>query len=174
MLTFEQKLEILESFPQLERRNVSLKRVNFHYEQSVYDKKTVAFHIHPNGNGFIYAGLLEGYETDDKGFVNIRDYSEAELRELVEKSIRSLSGDGSGSDKPAGASASPATADQTAAVRPQTSGGLWTNDQGQILTLKYEDDLWYIFAGESLEMAFETREEAGEYLAEEGFAPQKG
>ncbi|GGA26977.1 hypothetical protein [Paenibacillus physcomitrellae] len=177
MLTFEQKLEILESFPQLERRNVSLKRVNFHYEQSVHDKKTVAYHIHPNGNGFIYAGLLEGYETDDKGFVNIRDYSEAELRSLVAKSILSLSGDGSEPDKPAGASPSPAASDAPpvpSVVRTQTSGGIWTNDSGQTLTLKYEDDLWYIYSGESLEMAFETREEAGEYLAEEGFTPQKG
>src|SRR6478735_4599354 len=91
MLTFEQKLAILDSYPQLERRNVSLGRVNYHFEESRHDKKTVASHLHPNGNGFVYAGLLRGYESDDKGLVNIRDYSEAELRELVDASITSLS-----------------------------------------------------------------------------------
>ncbi len=34
MLTFEEKLSIIESFPELERKNVSLKRVNFHFEES--------------------------------------------------------------------------------------------------------------------------------------------
>lgn len=75
MLTFEQKLAILDSYPQLERRNVSLGRVNYHYEQSRHEKKTVASHLHPNGNGYVFAGLLRGYESDDKGLVNIRDYS---------------------------------------------------------------------------------------------------
>lgn len=42
MLTFQQKIHILESFPQLERRDVSLGRVNFHYEGSIYDKKRSA------------------------------------------------------------------------------------------------------------------------------------
>lgn len=91
MLTFEQKLAILDSYPQLERKNVSLGRVNYHYEESQHDKKTVAFHLHPNGNGYVFAGLLRGYETDDKGFVNIRDYSESELRSLLDASITSLS-----------------------------------------------------------------------------------
>lgn len=91
MLTFEQKLAILDSYPQLERKNVSLGRVNYHYEESQHDKKTVAFHLHPNGNGYVFAGLLRGYETDDKGFVNIRDYSEFELRNLLDASITSLS-----------------------------------------------------------------------------------
>lgn len=91
MLTFEQKLAILDSYPQLERKNVSLGRVNYHYEESQHDKKTVAYHLHPNGNGYVFAGLLRGYEADDKGFVNIRDYSESELRSLLDASITSLS-----------------------------------------------------------------------------------
>ncbi|WP_138494644.1 hypothetical protein [Paenibacillus pinistramenti] len=172
MLTFEQKLEILESFPQLERRDVSLKRVNFHYEQSIYDKKTVVYHLHPNGNAFVYAGLLEGCETDEKGFVNIRDYSAEALRDLVERSIRSLSGNGDLSTGEAALS-SEAPAQVSKAASPQTSGGVWTNAEGQTLTLKYEDDLWYVYSGDNLDMAFETREEAGEYLAEEGFAPRR-
>ena len=41
MLTFEEKLSIIESFPELEKKNVSLKRVNFHFEESRLDKRTL-------------------------------------------------------------------------------------------------------------------------------------
>ena len=164
MLTFDQKLEIFESFPELERKNVSLKRVNFHYEQSAHDKKTIVFHLHPNGNGYVYAGLLEGYETDDKGLVNIRDYSEQNLRNLVKESILSLSSNPNQEEEKEDDSPS-----QAPTFKINSTGGIWINEEGQNLTLKFEDDLWYIYSGSSLEMAFETREEAGEYLAEEGF-----
>lgn len=163
MLTFEQKLEILDSYPELTRKNVSLGRVNYQYEQSVHDKKTVVYHLHPNGNGFVYAGLLPEYECDDKGYVNIREYSEKELRSLLTKSIRSLSAGGEEEALPK----------EPNFLLKDTPGGIWTDEQGVELTLKYEDDLWYVYSGLNLEMAFETREEAGEYLAEEGFQPQK-
>lgn len=167
MLTFEQKLEVFKSFPELEQRNVSLGRVNFHYEGSAYDKKTVVYHLHPNGNGYVYAGHLDGYETDDKGFVNIREMAVPELRRLVRESIDALS-----VREEEGPSSRPGTPE--APARNAFPGGVWTNAKGEKLTLKYEDDLWYIYSGLSLEMAFETREEAGEYLAEEGFSPSKG
>jgi hypothetical protein len=151
MLSFEEKLAILDSFPELERRDVSLGRVNYHYEQSVFEKKNVGFHFHPNGNGYIFAGELEGYSTDDKGFVNVRDYSAEELRSLVEQAIRSLTGEA-----------------------PWTEGQeeKWMDSEKAELTLKYEDDMWYVFSGLNLEAAFETHEEALEYLKEEGFTRQ--
>lgn len=163
MLTFEQKLQILDSYPELDRKNVSLGRVNYQYEQSVHDKKTVAYHLHPNGNGFVYAGLLQGYDVDDKGYVNIRDFTEEDLRSLVAKSIHSLSTGGK----------APETAVVPDYISKDSPGGIWTDGDGGTLTLKYEDDLWYIYSGINLEMVFETREEAGEYLTEEGFKPQK-
>lgn len=91
MLTFEEKLSIIESFPELERKNVSLKRVNFHFEESRLDKKNVVYHLHPNGNGFVYAYFIKGYKTDAKGMINIREFSEEELRSLIEKVIERLS-----------------------------------------------------------------------------------
>ncbi|MNO52043.1 hypothetical protein D3C76_424520 [compost metagenome] len=169
MLTFEQKLSIFDSFPELERRDVSLGRVNYHYEQSAYDKKTVVYRLHPNGNGYVYAGLLEGYEVDPKGLVNIRDYNEEQLRDLVEKSIFSLSVNENTERNPEHSSAE----SSQPRLNIQTQGGVWINANGEQLTLKYEDDLWYIYSGISIEMVFETREEAGEYLNEEGFQPQK-
>lgn len=163
MLSFEQKLQVLDSFPELTRKNVSLGRVNYQYEQSMHDKKTVAYHLHPNGNGYIYAAMLEGYAPDDKGYVNIRDLPEDELRQLVRKSIDSLATGGR----------EISNGDLSEPPRKETPGGTWTDAKGNVLTLKYEDDLWYLYAGLNLEMAFETREEAGEYLAEEGFQPVK-
>lgn len=174
MLTFEQKLQIIQSYPQLERRDVSLGRVNFHYDQSVYDKTTIVYHLHPNGNGYVYAGMLKGYEVDAKGFVNIREYSENELRQVLEKSIQSLTGN----VQTETASAKTDLPSSPKASQPKLGGnpgGIWRNASGETLLLKYEDDLWYIFTtpGMSLEMVFETRDEAGEYLADEGFKPQK-
>lgn len=161
MLTFEQKLAILDSFPELERRDVSLGRVNYHFEGSAHDKKTVGYRFHPNGNGYVFAGLVGDYDTDDKGFVNVRDFSEAQLREIIDASIRSLSAGGSSASapKPAASQVSSSSQDE-----------IWTDEEGQELILKFEEETFFIYAGESLEMAFETREEAEEYLAEEGFS----
>jgi hypothetical protein len=155
MLTFEQKLAVLESFPELQRNDVSLGRVNFHYEQSAYDKKNVAYHLHPNGNGYIYAGKLRGYSTDDKGFVNIRDYSADDLHALVAESILSLTAKSSNKPLPRN--------DGTQEER-------WSGPDNQSLLVQYEDDLWYIYAGINLESAFETYEEAEQYCLEEGFS----
>lgn len=156
MLSFEQKLAIADSFPELQRKEVSLGRINYHYEQSAYDKKTVVYHLHPNGNGFVYAGHLEPYETNDKGFVNIRDFTESELRNVIEESIRSLTTSKSEVSSEAGE------------VREER----WTNAKNQVLTLQLEqeDGLWYIYADENLDTVWDTYEEAAEYLAEEGFA----
>ncbi|RKP51686.1 hypothetical protein D7Z26_18130 [Cohnella endophytica] len=148
MLSFNEKLAVMESFPQLERRDVSMGRVNFHYERSVIEKKNVGFHFHPNGNGFIFAGEIDGVDTDEKGFVNIRDYSEEELRSLVQQAIDSLTGDSSWEEG---------------------QEEKWFDSDRNELQLKFEDDMWYLFSGLNLEMAFETYEEAREYLREEGF-----
>lgn len=158
MLTFEQKLAVIESFPELQRNNVSLGRVNFHYEDSVVEKKTVVYHLHPNGNGFVYAGYVSGYDTDAKGMVNIREYSEKELRKLIRVSIDSMS--------PASLEADIAE-EETTEVKKER----YINDNNETLWLEYDFELWNIYAGESLEMTFETREEAEEYLQEEGFSP---
>jgi hypothetical protein len=158
MLSFQQKVEICSSFPELERKDVSLGRVNYAYEDSAYDKKTVVYHLHPNGNGYVYAGLLPGVPADPKGFANIRELSEEELRTLIRRSIASLTQPEASS--PPAASAISVDEEQ-----------VWSGPDNQTLLLKYENELWYVFAGDSLESAFETLEEAEEYLREEGFKP---
>ncbi|TYP79501.1 hypothetical protein [Paenibacillus methanolicus] len=163
MLTFEQKLDIISSYPELVRKDVSLGRINFQFEDSLYDKKNVVFHLHRNGNGYIYAGLVDGAPVDDKGFLNLRDLSEDEIRSWIEKSIASLS---VREEEPV----VPSKRSRKRAKKEQT----WTNAEGQKLLVKYEDELWYVYSGLSLESAFETVEEAEQYLAEEGFSPPAG
>ncbi|ATF15635.1 hypothetical protein HPY28_28560 [Brevibacillus sp. HB1.2] len=159
MLTFEEKLAIIESFPQLTRNDVSLKRVNFHYEESLHDKKTVVYHLHPNGNGFVFAAFLKGYQKDDKGYVNIRDFSADELRKVVEASIQSLSIKREPAPKATG----------EAEQLEQT----WVDKQNRTLLLQQEDALWNVYHGMNLEASFESYVEAEQYLIEEGFSLQQ-
>lgn len=153
MLSFEKKLAIADEFNELTRKEVSLGRVNYQFEDSAYDKKNVIYHLHRSGNGFVYAGRLEGYETDDKGFTNIAEFSEEQLRTIIAASIDSLRGDADGESEPA-------------------LEEIWRNEKRQTLELKYdeEDAMWYVYAGLNLDGAFDSYEEAVDYLKEEGFA----
>lgn len=154
MLTFEDKLAIIESFPELQRKDVSLGRVNFHYEESTLDKKNVVYHLHPNGNGFVYGELLTGYDVNDKGMVNIRDFSAEELRTIIQKSILSLA---------------PKTMIEYSIVGEQIEEK-WINQNHFTLILLNEDDMWNVYAGLNLDGTFNSYEEAAEYLHEEGFS----
>ncbi|WP_026576234.1 hypothetical protein [Bacillus sp. UNC438CL73TsuS30] len=155
MLTFEEKLAIIETYPELERVNVSLGRVNFQFNESVYDKKNVVYHLHPNGNGFVYAGRIPNYKTDDKGMVNIRDYSAEDLKQLIKDAITSLSA----IEKPIA----------EAAIIGDLEEERWVNKENETLLLINEDETWNIYFGLNLEETFSTYEEAEVFLVEEGF-----
>ncbi|MFD1021097.1 hypothetical protein [Thalassobacillus hwangdonensis] len=149
MLSFEEKLAIIEEFEELEKKEISLGRVNFHYEESLYDKKIVVYRLHPNGNGFVYAGQIEDYPVDDRGMVNIKDFSADELRELIRDAIDSLS-------------LSPAEKDPIMEE--------WLNEHDQALVLMREDDGYNVYAEEQLEGTFNSYEEAANFLEQEGFS----
>ena len=154
MLTFEQKQEIIESFPQLTKKEISLKRVNYHFEESLYEKSIVVEKLHPNGNGFVFVGDLLKYETEagDNGQVNIRDYSEEALREIVRDSINYLS-------------------EEEEEILPIVE--TWTSREGTKLELEFNDRSWNIYHQGNLEESFGTREDAIAYLREEGFRLSK-
>ncbi|MGA9226864.1 MAG: hypothetical protein WB217_11035 [Mesobacillus sp.] len=153
MLTFEEKIAIIETFPELERKNVSLGRVNFHFEGSIYEKKNVVYHLHQNGNGFVYAEFLSGYDMDSKGMVNIRDFSSEELKTIIRQSIKSLS---------------PNT-DAESAIIEDNEEERWINSENHTLILVNEDDMWNVYAGLNLDGTFLSYNEAKQYLEEEGF-----
>ncbi len=152
MLTFEQKQAIIESFPELTKKEISLNRLNYHFENSLYEKTIVIEKLHPNGNGFVYVGDLLKYEKDanEKGLVNIREYDEAALREIIQDALDYLSEDM-----------------ETPIVEN------WASREGTILELIHEKRNWNIYFQNNLEESFGTREAAVEYLLEEGFRPKK-
>ncbi|PLS02728.1 hypothetical protein [Neobacillus cucumis] len=155
MLTFNEKLAIIESFPELERKDVSLKRVNFQFPNSISDKKNIVYHLHPNGNGFVYAGHINDYETDEKGMVNIRDFSAEQLRKLLTESISGLS-----------------PIERTTneeAITGDLEEERWGDADGNILILLNENDAWNIYFGLNLDASFDTYDEAIDFLKEEGF-----
>jgi hypothetical protein len=153
MLTFEQKQAIIESYPELTRKEVSMKRVNYHYEDSLYDKTVVVQHLHPNGNGFVYVAGIPGYEADERGLVNIREASEEELRKTISDSIQALS-EGKDEDQP---------------VEQK-----WVNGDGEELILMEELGAWNLYHGLNLEDSFGDYAEAVAYLKEERFKQVQG
>lgn len=146
MLTFEEKLTIIDTFSELERHEVSLGRVNYHYEDSVYDKKVIVYHLHPNGNGFVFAEMIEekDYPVDKKGMVNIRDFSEEKLRTVIQQSIESLSESDPHEEN-------------------------WKDKENNKLVLVNDYDTWNVYAGELLDASFATYNSAVDYLQQEGF-----
>lgn len=148
MLTFEQKQAIIESFPELTKKEISLKRVNYHFEESLYEKKIVVEKLHPNGNGFVFVGDMPKYsEQAVKSMVNIRDYDEEALREIITAAIAYLSEDTNVEED-------------------------WENVSGDKIKLLFEQRSWVVYYNDNFEEAFGTYEEAKAYLYEEGFKKQ--
>jgi len=150
MLTFEQKQAIIESFSELTRKEISMKRVNYHFMDSLFEKTIVVEKLHPNGNGFVFVGDLLRYENEanDKGLVNIRDYDEQQLRAIIEDAITYL-GEEQEEEEPIIET--------------------WRNREGDQLSLAFEQRSWNVYHRDNLEEAFGTYEAAKEYLLEEGF-----
>ncbi|AYB38037.1 MULTISPECIES: hypothetical protein [Brevibacillus] len=159
MLTFEQKKAIIESFPELTKKEVSLGRLNYHFEGSLRDKKIVVNHLHPNGNGFVYAGHLPKKKTGPKGMVNIRDYSEEQLRSLVADSIAHLSTE--------------YVANEDALDSADPIEEIWVNQKGDTLRLLQEDELFNVYTGNNLEDSYNSYKGAVTYLHSENFKRQE-
>ena len=145
MLTFEQKQAIIDSFPELTKKEISLKRLNYHFEESLFEKTIVVEKLHPNGNGFVFVGDLVAYENEvnDKGLVNIRDYDEQALRKIIAASIDYL--------------------------RDEPIIEIWRSGNGEEIQLMFEKRSWSVYYNDNLEETFGTHEAAAQYLEEEGF-----
>ncbi|WP_139995727.1 hypothetical protein [Kurthia sp. Dielmo] len=154
MLSFEEKKAIIDSFDELVAKPISMNRLNYHYPGSQYEKKIVVEKLHPNGNGFVYVGDLLAYKADDRGLVNIRDFSEQELRDAIEDSITYLT-------------------EVDDVVEEVTIEETFRNRSGDQLLLSFDGAFWNVSHGFNLEESFGTREDAEEYLAAEGFKKEK-
>jgi len=92
-LFFEQKRKIFKSFPELTEKIDKYGRISYLYEGSKRRRKQIARELTHTGNGYIYGGFLPEYHylIDERGWINILDFSESQLRELISKVIRSFS-----------------------------------------------------------------------------------
>lgn len=153
MLTFEQKQAIIESYPELTRKDVSMKRINYHYEDSLYDKTVVVQHLHPNGNAFVYVAGILGYDADERGLINVREASEEELRKTITDAIAALAQE---------------------EVEEQAVEQHWANAAGEKLVLMEELGAWNLYHGLNLEDSFGDYAEAVAYLKEEQFKQVQG
>ena len=80
------------------------------------------------------------------------------LRALIQASIDSLSSLEGASEK------------SEAAEKSEKAEERWIDADERTLLLVFEDELWNVYTGPNLEMAFETYAEAKAYLREEGFS----
>ncbi|EDO0068112.1 hypothetical protein GLX89_14295, partial [Listeria monocytogenes] len=120
-----------------------------HYPASKRDKKIIVKHLHPNGNAFVYAPFLEVEPLDKQGYVNVKDYSENEIRVLLLEAKEFMDSDEDGYK--------------------EGLTKIYQDNSGEKLSLVYENKMWVIYTGENLEAVFPTLESAEGYLLDEGF-----
>jgi hypothetical protein len=91
-LSLRHKRNIFNSFPELTEKISKNGMVGYDYEGSRHRKKEIARELSYTGNGYIYVGYLVAYthEMDDRGFLNISNFSETELRQIISKVIESF------------------------------------------------------------------------------------
>jgi len=96
MLSFEEKIQVLNSFSELTPKEMSNNRINYKYTNKRGVEVNVIKHLKSNHTGYINVGYLHkdaynGIPQKD-GFLNIdRNVSDSqEFRLLVEKVIDSL------------------------------------------------------------------------------------
>lgn len=150
MLSFEEKKALFDSVPELKVQEVSMNRLNYHFEESAVPKTTVVKYLHPkSANAFVFAGYLPKAETKD-GYISVIDATKEEIEELVTKAIEELR---------------------------KTEDGYedgyqeeWYDDRGDMLTLRYSNYMWVVLMTTgSVEAVFKSREQAAGYLMDEGF-----
>lgn len=150
MLSFEEKKAIFDDYPELEMREVSMGRLNYHFTGSAVDKTMVVKFLHPkSANAFVYAGYLPKEETKE-GYLSVHDMEEEEIRQAVEAAIDFLK--------------------KTADGFEEGYTECWQDDREDELLLKYSDGIWLIvLTTGSVEAVFKTKEAGEGYLIEEGF-----
>ncbi len=153
MLTFEEKKQIISRFTELEEKAISLGRVNYHYPSSKREKSILIKHLHPNGNGYVYAPYLDVSMLDKQGYFNIFEASESELVELISAAITYMDSDGD--------------------IFKEGQEITYVDEFEEKLVLTYENKMWIVYAAENVEAVFPTLEAAESYLGDEGFFEQK-
>lgn len=91
-LSYEQKRKIFNSFLELAEVISPDGRISYLFEGSNRKKKQIARELSYTGNGYIFGDYLDysEYPIDPRGWINVRDLNEQDLRTLIEKVIKSF------------------------------------------------------------------------------------
>ncbi len=97
MLSFEQKKSIFRTYEDLVEKQLSNQRINYEYPKSQQRGKVLATQLHPNGNGYVTGKYMnsetvkeKGYKLDSRGWINIKEFSESELHEVIVLTMLSM------------------------------------------------------------------------------------
>ncbi|WP_338469614.1 hypothetical protein R4Z10_12400 [Niallia sp. XMNu-256] len=97
MLSFEQKKAVFHSYEDLVEKPISNQRVNYEYPKSQQRGKILATQLHPSGNGYVIgkyinpqAIIKNGYKLDSRGWINIKNFTESELHEIIQLTMNSM------------------------------------------------------------------------------------
>lgn len=98
MLSFKHKQSIFRSYEDLKEKKMSNNRINYEYPKSLQRGKLLATQLNQNGNGYVLGKYMDsetikskGYKLDSRGWINIKDFSESELCEVIEQAMLSMS-----------------------------------------------------------------------------------
>lgn len=101
-LSLSQKREILNSFKELTEQVDNNGRYSYKLEDSADKRKVIAREFTHTGNGYVYGMNLPDYSklTDARGWVNVKDFSATQLKDIVSKQIEYLKDSPSLNDLP--------------------------------------------------------------------------
>lgn len=89
MLSIEEKRKILNSFEVLTERIDKYERHFYYFYNSNSSRKLLGREFNTTGEGYIYGEVLEDYNDicDDRGWVNVKNFSEEKLHDIINKII---------------------------------------------------------------------------------------
>lgn len=98
MLSFEEKKCIFRSFQGLHEKTIS-NGVNYIYSDSLQRGKILSTQLQPSGNGYVIGKYMDeetirtkGYKVDNRGWINIKEFSAGDLHEIITTAMLSMSG----------------------------------------------------------------------------------
>jgi hypothetical protein len=97
LISYNIKKSIFNSFPELNEKIDSLNRIDYVYPKSKKRGKILATEIHSSGNGYVIGKYInadlinaKGYQVDSRGWIKIKDFSHAELQEIISIALDSM------------------------------------------------------------------------------------
>ncbi|MCL6599818.1 MAG: hypothetical protein K6T81_13945 [Alicyclobacillus macrosporangiidus] len=90
MLSFEDKRAILRSFPELKEVPISNDRYNYELQNLTLRRRIVAREFSSTGNGYVWGAPESPYPPDVRGWINVKNFDQTELRQAVRYAINAL------------------------------------------------------------------------------------